>query len=351
MWVADTEFRCAAPILDAIQRRTAHGVFGYTHPNHYRPANDAIKRWLSDKHDWPIKPEWIVWMPGVVPAFNLVCQAYCQPGDKVLIQTPNYPPLLAAPALNGLQRVDIATLEVERRYTLDFAQLERAASDPKCKLFILCNPMNPVGSVLTDSELATIAQICQRHDVLLCSDEIHCDLVLDENAQHIPAGRQDALTDNSITLMAASKTFNIAGLGAAFAIIPNVELRRRFNAAAQGIMPWVHILGLVATEAAFTQCDDWYQDLLAYLRTNRDNLVAQINRIDGLRLLPPQATFLAWIDGSGLGVDSPQRYFEALGVGPSPGADFGDKHFVRINFGCPQAHLQEAIKRLVQPRH
>ncbi|MFT6897225.1 MAG: cystathionine beta-lyase [Paraglaciecola sp.] len=343
MWIADTEFRCAQPILDAIKVRAEHGLLGYTLPAHAQGANKAVVHWLAKQYGWQIDASWIVWTPGVVPAFNVACKAYCEPGDKVIVQTPNYPPLLAAPKLNGLGRVDINTVEVEGRWTLDFAALEREAGDPACKLFILCNPMNPVGSVLNDSELAQIADICNRHGVILCSDEIHCDLILDPQVKHLPAGKHPTLANNSVTLMAASKTFNVAGLGTSFAIIPDANVRKRFTLASQGMVPWPNVLGLVATEAAFTQCDTWLQEEVAYLTANRDYFVAQINQIPGLKILAPQATFLAWIDASGLGVDNVQAYFEAKGVGPSPGVDFGDDNFVRINFGCPRQYLEKAI--------
>ncbi|WJG10141.1 PatB family C-S lyase [Aliiglaciecola sp. LCG003] len=345
MWVADSEFASPEPIIQALSQRVEHGLFGYTLPAHYAPANQAVKRWLSVKHDWDIKEEWIVWTPGVVPAFNVACKAYCSPGDTVLIQTPNYPPLRAAPALHNLNRVEIDTLEVEGRWTLNYAQLESAAKDPKCKLLILCNPMNPVGSVLNEQEMQKVAQICAQHDVKLCSDEIHCDLILDVTKKHLPAGNIAGLEQNSITLMAASKTFNIAGLGTSFAIIPNKALRTKFQAGMQGMVPWANIMGLVATEVAFTQCDEWHQQLLDYLRENLAFIQQQVDTIDGLRLLNVEATFLAWIDASGLGVDDPQQYFESKGVGPSPGIDFGDKNFVRINFACPKSMLEEAFKR------
>jgi cystathionine beta-lyase len=343
MWIADTEFRCAQPILDAIKARAEHGLLGYTLPAHAQGPNKAVIHWLAKQYGWQIEASWIVWTPGVVPAFNIACKAYCESGDKVIVQTPNYPPLLGAPKLNGLGRVDINTVEVEGRWTLDFAALEREAADPACKLFLLCNPMNPVGSVLSESELAYIADICKRHGVLVCSDEIHCDLILDPDAKHLPAGKLASLAHNSVTLMAASKTFNVAGLGTSFAIIPDAGVRKRFTLASQGMVPWPNVLGLVATEAAFTRCDNWLQEQIEYLRANRDYFVAQINQIPGLKILAPQATFLAWIDASGLGVDDAQAYFEAKGVGPSPGVDFGDDNFVRINFGCPREYLEQAI--------
>lgn len=346
LWVADTEFQCAQPILDALKQRVDHGLLGYTHPSQYSPANEAIIHWLKQQHQWDIKPEWIVWTPGVVPAFNVACLAYCQPGDKVMVQMPNYPPLLAAPGINKMERVDIPSIEVAGRLTIDLDNLAQQAADPKCKLLILCNPMNPLGSVLTADELQAIADICRQHNVLLCSDEIHCDLILEPGHTHIPAGKHQDLAERSITLMAASKTFNVAGLGTSFAIIPDPRLRAEFNQAMAGIMPWVTILGLVATETAFTQCDDWYNALIPYLRDNRDYLVNAINALPGLRCISPEATFLAWVDGSGLDVPSPQRHFEALGVGPSPGADFGAHQFIRLNFGCPRQYLEQAIERL-----
>lgn len=345
-WVADTEFRCAPPILDAISARVQHGNLGYTLPAQYAPANHAVVRWLQDKHAWTIQPEWLVWVPGVVPGFNMACKAYCQPGDKVIVQTPNYPPLLAAPSLNGLQRIDVASVIDGGRWTLDWQQLEQAMADPLAKLLVLCNPMNPVGSVLTQAELARIADLCQQHNVVLCSDEIHCDLILQPNLQHIPAGKVEGLTDRSVTLMAASKTFNVAGLGCAFAIIPDAHLRRQFVQAGAGIVPWVNILGLVATEAAFTQCDEWHQAQLHYLRENRDLLVARVNAIDGLSVVSPEATFLAWVDASGLGVSNVQQWAEARGIGPSPGSDFGAPQFFRVNFGCSRAMVEDIVHRL-----
>lgn len=343
MWIADTEFRCAEPIIDALKSRAEHGLLGYTLPAHAEGANQAVIDWMSKQYGWQIEPEWLVWTPGVVPAFNVACKAYCQPGDKVIVQTPNYPPMLAAPKLHGLTRADVPTVEIDGRWMLDFDVLEKHAQDPKCTLFILCNPMNPVGSMLDEAQLTRIADICAQNNVMLCSDEIHCDLILDTEAKHIPAGKLAAAKDNSVTLMAASKTFNVAGLGTSFAIIPDAKVRQRFNQAAQGLVPWVNVMGLAATQAAFTQCDDWLSAQLEYLRGNRDYLVEQINQIDGLRVLAPQATFLAWIDASGLGVANPQAYFEEKGIGPSAGIDFGDKQFVRINFGCPRSQLEQAI--------
>jgi cystathionine beta-lyase len=352
-WVADTEFRCAEPILNAISRHVDHGNLGYILPAQQTDAVNAVVRWLADKHDWQIKPEWLVWTPGVVPAFNVACKAYCEPGDKVLIQTPNYPPLLAAPKINDLERVDIGTVidnsdSENPRYTIDFEALESHAADPKCKLFIVCNPMNPVGSVLTQDEIDRIATICNQHNVRLCSDEIHCDLILEPGKTHIPAGRVSELENNSVTLMAASKTFNVAGLGTSFAVIPDAGLRRQFTQAAAGIMPWVTVLGLAATQAAFTECDDWHQAQLAYLKENRDCVFEAVNSIEGLSMIKPDATFLAWVDASGLKVDNVLTWAEQKGVGPSPGADFHQADHFRINYGCSKQMLEDILARLCQ---
>lgn len=350
-WVADTEFRCAEPILGAISRHVEHGNLGYILPAQQTDAVNAVVRWLADKHNWQIKPEWLVWTPGVVPAFNVACKAYCEPGDKVLIQTPNYPPLLAAPQINQLERVDIGTVidnsnPENPRYTLDFEALEKHAADPKCKLFIVCNPMNPVGSVLTQNEIDRIAKICNQHNVRLCSDEIHCDLILEPGKSHIPAGRVNELETNSVTLMAASKTFNVAGLGTSFAVIPDAGLRRQFTQAAAGIMPWVTVLGLAATQAAFTECDDWHQAQLVYLKENRDRVFEAVNSIEGLSMIKPDATFLAWVDASGLNVDNVLSWAEQKGVGPSPGADFHQADHFRINYGCSKQMLDDILARL-----
>lgn len=347
MWVADTEFQCAEPILNALRSEIDQGILGYTLPAQHQGANLAVQRWLRDKHDWQIELDWIVWTPGVVPAFNVACKAFAT-NQKVIVQSPNYPPLLAAPQLHGAERLEVGTIIENDRWTLDFEQLEKYAADPDCHLFIMCNPMNPVGSVLTQVELDRIASICLKHNVLVCSDEIHCDLILEPGVSHLPAGKHAQLADSSITLMAASKTFNVAGLGASFAIIPNAKIRSQFSRAAQGMLPWVNILGLVATQAAFTECDDWHQELLSYLLKNRNYLVEQINQIDGLKALTPQATFLLWTDASGLGVQDPQAWCESKRVGPSPGRDFGQSNFFRLNFGCPMADLTEAITRLSQ---
>ncbi|WP_143869819.1 MalY/PatB family protein [Catenovulum sediminis] len=344
MWVADAEFQPPQEIIDAIKERCDHGILGYTLP--YESLNQATCEWIAKEHNWHILPDWIVWTPGVVPAFNVACKAYCQPGDKILIQVPNYPPLLKAPSLNQCERVDIPSVLENGVWKLDMAELEKQAADPKTKLFIMCNPMNPCGSVMTESELKHVAEICLRHNVILCSDEIHCDLILEPGVKHIPAPSLQEISGKAISLMAPSKTFNIAGLGASFAVIPDSRVRMQFRNAAMGIVPWVQVLGLVATEAAFKHGDKWHKALLAYLKENRDYLYQEINALKGMKMVKAEATFLAWIDCSELPVEDVQEFFEHAGVGPSPGRDFGEPKFARINFACAKAQLEEAVRRI-----
>lgn len=353
LWVADTEFACASEILNALHERVSHGVLGYTLPAQHESANQAVVQWCKKQYGWTIKQDWIVWTPGVVPAFNVVAKAFGQGAKsaskgRILIQEPNYPPLRAVPSLNNCERVSIQTVELHGRWTLDFDQLEQEAAHPDAHLFILCNPMNPVGSVLTQEELDTVAAICNKHGVVLCSDEIHCDLILNDSLKHIPASSVPALAENSVTLMAASKTFNIAGLGTSFAVIPNTKIRATFNKSAMGIVPWANVLGLVATEAAFTLCDEWLTQQIRYLQKNKAIVVEGINRIEGLKLMAPDATFLAWVDATGLGVDNPLHWCESKGVGPSGGADFGWQQYFRINFGCSTELLCEALERMAR---
>lgn len=341
-WVADTEFYCAPAITSALVERTKHGVFGYTHPNEYSPAAEAIVRWCKKQYGWDIQSEWIVWTPGVVPAFNMAINAYTEQGDAVIVQTPNYPPLLAAPSINHRKRYFVNTVRSGDGWSIDFEQLEIQAAKADSKLFILCNPMNPNGGVLDEAALKKIIGICHKHGVKVCSDEIHCDLILD-NIQHTPIGKLD---DCAVTLMAASKTFNVAGLGTSFAIVPDKSTRTKLTNAGAGITPWVNIMGLIATELAFTQCDEWHKAELAYLRKNRDFLVERINAIPGLSCIAPQATYLLWVNAEGLEVEDTQRWAEDKGIGPSPGRDFGEPNCFRINYGCSFEMLKQIVERL-----
>ncbi len=346
LWVADSDFKTAPAIIERLKHRVDHGIYGYHLTQHNQSANQAIVDWVSRRYQWQIDPQWIVWVPGVITAVNGACRAFCKPGEKVLMQSPNYPPLLKTPNLNHLQLETITTVADNGRWTLNFDELARKAADPKASLFILCNPMNPCGSVLSAKEMQIITSICAENNLTLCSDEIHCDLILDEQSKHIPAGSLAEIAEQSITIMAASKTFNIAGLATSFAIIPDRKIREHYSTVTIGMQLWVNIFGMLATETAFTQCDDWYTAQLDYLRGNRDFLQRAFAELSGFHYQPAAATYLAWVDVAKLDVDDVQQYMLARGVAPSPGQDFGWPDYSRFNFACPRYYLQEAVKRL-----
>lgn len=348
LWVADSDFKCAQAIIDGLKTRIDHGIIGYHEPTKYESATQAVVQWLSKRYSWQVESDSIVWMPGVISSFNVACKAFCKLGDKVLVQEPNYKPLLLAPKFNQLGRELVATVLKEGRWVLDLNDLERKASDPNCRLFLLCNPMNPCGTVYNQAELAQIEDICLRNNVVLCSDELHCDLILDEGIKHIPAGSLSRIGEQAITIMAANKTFNIAGLSTGFVIITNKKMRQQYQAAMRGILPWPNPLGVLATELAFSQCDDWYEGQLDYLRANRDYLAREINNIEGLQYAPAAATYLAWVDVTALALNNVQQHMLNKGIAPSPGSDFGWPEFMRINFACPRSYLEQAIAKLAK---
>ncbi|RRJ82445.1 MalY/PatB family protein [Aestuariirhabdus litorea] len=344
LWVADTDFMAPPAIIAALHERIEHGVFGYTLVSDELEA--IIAQRLQQRYRWTIRPDWLVWMPGMVSGLNIACRATGQSGSGVISPKPVYPPFMSAPSLSDRQLISTPMVADGDRWVIDFDALEQAIT-PACELLLFCNPHNPGGTVYRREELERLLAICTRHDLVLCSDEIHCDLILEPGIEHIPLASLDPeLAKRTITLMAPSKTYNIAGLACSFAVIPDPALRARFRRVMKGIVPDVNLLGLTAALAAYRDCEPWSQQLLAYLRGNRDYLVEEINRIPGLSLRPFEATYLAWIDVSALALDNPPAFFEAAGVGLSPGADFGDARFMRLNFGCPRTTLETALSRI-----
>lgn len=344
LWVADMDFAAPPAVIDALRRRLEHGVFGYT--DAWPELADAVVEGIARDHAWRIEADWLVWLPGVVTGFNLACRATGEAGDEVFTATPVYPPFLSAPANSERRLVSRPLTLADGRWGWDRAAVE-AAMSPRTRLLMLCNPHNPVGRVFDRDELEWIAGCAARHDLTICSDEIHCGLVLDPATPHIPIAALDASTARrSITLMAPSKTWNIPALYCAFAIIPDRELRRRFRHAMRGIVPHPNLLGMVATEAAYRDGGPWRTALLDYLRGNRDLVMDAVAAMPGLRATRPEATYLAWIDCRGAGLDEPAKFFESAGVGLSDGTPFGMPGFVRLNFGCPRALLNDALQRM-----
>ena len=340
LWVADMDFAAPPAVLAALHRRIEHGVFGYGGP--WPSLTESVLAHLQGEYGWSIEPEWLVWLPGLVTGLNVACRAV---DGEVLTATPIYPPFLSAPHFSGrkLNRVELA--RDNNRWHWDMAALQLATT-AATRLFLFCHPHNPVGRCWSRDELLALADYAERHDLVVCSDEIHCGLILDADKRHIPfASLSPAAAQRSITLLAPSKTFNIPGLGCAFAVIPNPALRRRFEQAMHGIVPHVNVLGLAACEAAFRHGGDWHRELIAYLRGNRDRVAATMASLPGVRMAPVEATYLAWIDVRDLRLAKPAAHFEAHGIGLSDGADFGAPGWLRLNFGCPRATLDEALTR------
>lgn len=342
MWIADMDFAAPPPVINALEKRLAHGVFGYADP--WPSLIEAVVEGVARDHGWRIEPDWLVWMPGMVTGLNLAARAVGGTGDGVFTATPIYPPFLGAPGFSGRRLVTAPLVREGSRWGWDFDAVANALDD-SVRLFMLCNPHNPVGRVFDRAELLKIAELTG--DRVILSDEIHCGLVLEPGLQHIPiASLDETIAARTITLMAPSKTWNVPGLFCAFAIIPDPGLRRRFVQAMRGIVPAVNVMGLVAAEAAYREGASWRAELLDYLRGNRDLVESSVATMGPLAMTAVEATYLAWIDCTALGEPDPVAFFERAGVGLADGAAFGAPGFVRLNFGCPRAVLDEALGRM-----
>lgn len=345
MWVADMDFLSAPEIIEALRRRADHGVFGYTLPPD--STVEAAGAYLRERHGATVSADQIVWFPGLVPALNVACRAFVKPGEEVLTCTPVYPPFLGAPANSGvgLRKVDL--VPSPGGWEMDFDALEKAVS-PATRMFILCNPHNPVGRVFPESTVAWVADFCRRHDLVFVSDEIHCDLLLDDVAHTSGLKFAGSEGPRTVAMFAPSKTFNLAGLACAFLVIPDPATRAVFQRAARGIITEINAFGYTGCEAALRHGWPWHEELLAVLRRNRDRVEQFVAAsLPGVRTWHVEATYLAWLDVRDLGLEHPARFFEEHGVGLSDGLPFGaPPGFLRLNFGCPEAQLEAALQRL-----
>lgn len=344
LWVADMDFRSPPALLKALHERVEHGVFGYTYPE--PGVIDTVQAALIRDYDWTVDPEWLVWLPGLVCGLNVLCRAIGEPGDDVATFIPVYPPFMSAPVLTE-RTVSKAELKLENgRWVPDFAALERAIT-PRTRLLLLCNPHNPVGRAWNREELLQFYAFAQRHDLVIGSDDIHSELILDNGMRHIPiASLAPEIADRTITLLAPSKTYNIPGLGCSFAVISNPALRNRFKKAMGRLVPHLNLFAYTAAESVYRDGKPWRDALLEYLRGNRDLVEREVAAMPGLSITHVEATYLAWIDTRATGIATPGQFFEQAGVGLSDGADFGAPGFVRLNFGCPRSLLVEALKRM-----
>jgi cysteine-S-conjugate beta-lyase len=351
LWVADMDFASPEPVVRALRERAEHGVYGYGFegPEFAEVFVDRVQK----RYGWTVSPEAVVLVPGVIPGFNVACRALTQPGDGLLMQVPVYPPIHRSPGNHGLTR-DEAPLGRERdgRYVADLDAF-RAAIHARTRAFLLCNPHNPVGRVFTREELSSMAKICLERDLPIIADEIHCDLLF-QGRRHVSiASLSPEIEQRTITLMAPSKTFNLAGLKISVAVIPNAALRERFMAArGDYVQASVNIMGYTAALAAYRDGQAWLDELLRYLEANRDFLADYVRRcLPGVSMTPPEGTYLAWLDcrNAGPAAADPFTFFlERAKVALNDGALFGrgGQGFVRLNFGSPRALLTEGLERM-----
>ncbi|MTI68854.1 MAG: pyridoxal phosphate-dependent aminotransferase [Firmicutes bacterium] len=351
MWVADMDFEVPKEINEAIKKRTEHGVYGYTK----RPDSFyySLINWTNKRHNWDIKKEWIIYTPGVVPAINIAINAYTKPGDKVIIQSPVYFPFSESVKNNGRQLIDNELKLENGRYVMDFEDLEKKI-DSRVKLLILCSPHNPIGRVWNEEELKKLGEICLKNDILIVSDEIHSDIIY-KGSKHIPISNiSNKLANNTITCLAPSKTFNIAGLSASSIIIPNEKLRIEFNKEIDNLhIGMANIFGMVALEAAYNYGEKWLEELLEYLEGNVKFVMDFIDDIPNVNVIRPEGTYLMWIDFNGLELNDEKLkdlIINKAKVALNDGEDFGPggKGFKRMNIACPRSILKEGLERIAK---
>lgn len=344
MWVADMDFPVATEIQKAVQEQLSHPVYGYTIAT--EKTLKTVTTMLQEEFNWTIDPEWLVWLPGVVAGLWGACAAYGEHGDEAIFNTPIYHHFFEVPTQGQKKPVAVPLRREESgRWTYDFEALQAAISE-RSKIMLLCSPHNPTGTLFTEAETQEMGRFCEKNNLVIVSDEIHCGLVLSDNT-HIPAGVAcpDQL-DRLVTIMSPSKTFNLAGLNCSFAIISNPELRKQFNDACHSVLPMVPGLAYTAMEAAYSEGKPWQHGMLEQLRENHNYLKAEIEAIPGLQMTPMEATYLAWINTDDLPCDNAAEYFESFGVGLSPGSGFGMDNYIRLNFACPMSMLVDAIERM-----
>lgn len=356
LWVADMDFTAPEPVIHALHERVEHGIFGYPDDSDNSPTDlpslrQLIVERMARLYHWQITPEDVVLTPGVVVGFHIACYALAGMEAGVLIQTPVYPPILHAAQTTGCiyQETELSR-QADGSYSVDWQSFEENIT-PQTRIFLLCNPHNPVGKVFQRQELERMAEICLRHKIAICSDEIHCDLVYPGHPHTPIASLAPEIARNSITLMAPSKTFNIAGLQCSIAIIPDPDLRKSYAQARKGLAPWVNLLGVTAARAAYQHGQEWLDQLLVYLKGNRDFICHYVQQeLPHIQMGLPEGTYLAWLDCRHTGIEgNPYQFFlEKAHLAFNDGATFGKggEGFIRLNFGCPRSILEQALERI-----
>ncbi|MGQ0512470.1 MAG: MalY/PatB family protein, partial [Betaproteobacteria bacterium] len=344
LWVADTDFRVPSAVLDAMRERLAHGVLGYSAaPNELR---EVIAARMLERHGWRIDPAWIVFLPGVVPGIHLAARYLVQPGDHVLVPVPLYHHFVQALRKAPRAYSEVPLVLSRGRWVLDEDRLAASVRDDTRMLY-LCNPQNPGGTIFTRAELERLADLAARHDLLVCSDEIHSDILLEPGKPHVPiASLSPEASRRTVTLNSPNKAFNFTGAGCAWAIIEDEGMRGAFSADHHATLHDASVFGYIGALSAYRECDGWLAAQLQYLRGNRDLVEQRVAAMAGLSMAHVEATYLAWIDCSGLATQDPHAFFLEHGVAASPGAQFGAGQFVRLNFGTQRTRLVAALDRM-----
>ncbi len=355
LWVADMDFKCPTPIRKAMKKRLEHQIYGYSliDPSYF----PAIISWYKRRHQWEIDEKWISTTPGIVPGINYIIQQFSQPGDKVMIQTPVYYPFARAIANNGRQILTNPLKVVDDHYQMDFADLEKKVRDPRAKMIILCSPHNPVGRVWTKQELKEFGNICIKNNILVISDEIHCDLIMPGHKHTCFSTISEEFAQHSLTGIAASKTFNLAGLQQSSIIIPNKVLKQQFTNQIENLgftnAIGGTLFGAIAAAAAYNEAEPWLDDLIPYLNDNFNYLKTTLEeQLPGVKVFDLQGTYLVWVDFGNLGLDCKKRVL-ALEEDAKVALDHGDwfgengSGFERFNIACPRSILEKAVESVV----
>lgn len=345
-WVADMDLPTAPFVLDAVRERLGHPILGYTRTP--EPAVRAFVDWVGRSYGWQVREDWLVWIPGVVPGFNVAAHALRDLGRDIVIPAPVYPPFLRVPRQAKLRGVVSPLRREAGRWLMDFDHLE-ANITPDAAAVLFCNPHNPTGRVYGRDELDRLARLVLAADTVLISDEIHCPLILDPACRHIPvASLGKEIEVRTISLFAPTKAYNFPGVGVAVAVIPDATLRERFEDAGKGLLGGVSPLAYAAATAAFNDRSAWLREQNAFLASNARVLGREVAAIEGVATTHVEGTYLAWLDVRALDLPAPAAWFEAFGLGLSDGVEFGAPGFLRFNLGCSRAMLDAGIERLRQ---
>lgn len=356
LWVADMDFPAPEAVLTALRGAVDHGIFGYSEVKADYYA--ALSQWFSQRFGWQTQPDWLVKTPGVVYALAMAVRAFTAPGDSVLLQPPVYYPFFSVIRDNQRRVVESPLRYQDGRYAIDFQELEQKITENQVRLFLLCSPHNPVGRVWSRAELERLGDICQRHNVFVVSDEIHCDFAFPEYPHTIFLQAAPALAEQTVVCTAPSKSFNLAGLQVSNIWIPSKSARKRFLREIDSTgYSQLNALGLVACQAAYEEGGDWLDACKAYLRENLDYLRSYLREnLPDIRLIEPEGTYFAWLDCSGLGLTKQELndlIVNKAKLWLDPGHIFGGgaEQFQRIVLACPRATLAQALKQLNQAVH